>query len=710
MIKSWLLFICISLLAFPSFSQKPDLNKYPTPKEKLSVLSKYIQSCGRQEKYDEAIDALKTGIVIAKKYKIDSTLLEYYYFTGAAYETSHADSALVYLKKAEDLAFKIHHTKYLVRSQFELLNVYHTQNRTDSISSIMQKLQSESTKLDSLSWEKATLLNNIGYAYYRQLKYNESLTYFFRALDIYQHLKDSSDVAILWHILGNAYRKLNLYPKSVFYYRQARELYLAMGTVLRAAECADDLGSAYAEMGMPDSALIYHKMALETAKKYKAVETIAYATLHLGQTYSKLGQLSLATSYLTEALKIAQQNNYEAVQIDAFMELGNINFKLKSFEKAKNFYEQSHKLALRNERKALLVETYLKLAETEAALNNYDKAYGYQKTYIAYKDSINAEISNKNIAEMEAKYQNEKKMQEISLLAEKNKLQTLKLKNQRLNLYFLLAGLFSILLFSIVLWRNFKLKQKSNLLLEAKNIELVAASEKISAINEKLSEANQSKTKLFGIISHDLRTPVIGLIQFLRMQDKQADSMSEDYRKKQSLVIEQSAENLVNVMEDMLIWAKSQMENFELSIEPVDIRSLIDEVIMVHKINAEQKNVSLQIDCPEDQIINTDSNFLRIIIRNLLSNAIKFSPDGEAVDIQVTMADEALSIKSRNQGKSMSREQIEDLNNWQSIKSSPSGMGLKLTKEFLVKLQGTLEVNPGTMNGNEFIVTLYSLR
>ena len=463
-------------------------------------------------------------------------------------------------------------------------------------------------------------------------------------------------------------------------------------------------------MGMPDSALIYHKMALETAKKYKAVETIAYATLHLGQTYSKLGQLSLATSYLTEALKIAQQNNYEAVQIDAFMELGNINFKLKSFEKAKNFYEQSHKLALRNERKALLVETYLKLAETEAALNNYDKAYGYQKTYIAYKDSINAEISNKNIAEMEAKYQNEKKMQEISLLAEKNKLQTLKLKNQRLNLYFLLAGLFSILLFSIVLWRNFKLKQKSNLLLEAKNIELLAASEKISAINEKLSEANQSKTKLFGIISHDLRTPVIGLIQFLRMQDKQADSMSEDYRKKQSLVIEQSAENLVNVMEDMLIWAKSQMENFELSIEPVDIRSLIDEVIMVHKINAEQKNVSLQIDCPEDQIINTDSNFLRIIIRNLLSNAIKFSPDGEAVDIQVTMADEALSIKIRNQGKSMSREQIEDLNNWQSIKSSPSGMGLKLTKEFLVKLQGTLEVNPGTMNGNEFIVTLYSLR
>ena len=98
--------------------------------------------------------------------------------------------------------------------------------------------------------------------------------------------------------------------------------------------------------------------------------------------------------------------------------------------------------------------------------------------------------------------------------------------------------------------------------------------------------------------------------------------MSEDYRKKQSLVIEQSAENLVNVMEDMLIWAKSQMENFELSIEPVDIRSLIDEVIMVHKINAEQKNVSLQIDCPEDQIINTDSNFSRIIIRNLLSNAL----------------------------------------------------------------------------------------
>ncbi len=684
MIKSGLLVICISLLTFPLFSQKPDLNKYTTPKEKLSVLSKYIQSCGRQEKYDEAIEALKTGIIIAKKYKIDSSLLEYYYFTGVAYEISHADSALLYLKKAEDLAFRIHNNKFLLRSQFELLNVYHTQNRTDSISVIMQKLQAESTKLDSLSWEKATLLNNIGYAYYRQLKYNESLTYFFRALDIYQKLKDTSDVAILWHILGNAYHKLNLYPKSVFYYRQAYNLYLAQGTVLRAAECADDLGTAYAEMGMPDSALMYQKMALKTAKKFNAVETRAYATLHLGQTYSKLGQFSLATSYLTEALKIGQQNKYEAVQIDAFMELGNINFKLKSFDKAKYFYEQAHSLALRNERKALLVETYLKLAQTEASLNNYSKAYQYQKIYIAYKDSINAEISNNNIAEMEAKYQNEKKMQEISLLAEKNKTQTLELKNQRLNQYFLLAGLLSILLFSIVLWRNFKLKQKSNLQLETKNIELSAANEKISIINEKLSEANQSKTKLFSIISHDLRTPVISLIQFLRMQDNQAGSMSEDYRKKQSLLIEQSAENLVDVMEDMLIWAKSQMENFELSIEPVDIRNLIDEIMLVHKINADQKNVSFQVDCAVDQVINTDSNFLRIIIRNLLSNAIKFSPEGETVEIQATMKQESLSIKIRNQGK--------------------------ITKEFLIKLQGTLEVNTGSLNGNEFVVTLYSLR
>jgi tetratricopeptide (TPR) repeat protein len=127
---------------------------------------------------------MKIGIKIAKEASIDSSLIEYYYFTGVAYAVSNVDSALIYLKNVEKLARRIHQTKYIVRSEFELLNIYHKQSKTDSIAPLMQSLKNESSKLDSLSWEKATLLKNLGYTYYWQLKYNESLSYFFKALHI----------------------------------------------------------------------------------------------------------------------------------------------------------------------------------------------------------------------------------------------------------------------------------------------------------------------------------------------------------------------------------------------------------------------------------------------------------------------------------------------------------------------------------------------
>lgn len=699
MIKYKFLGLVFSLFFCPLHSQIPDLNNYPDVKDKLQAISKYVKSCGRQEKFSDAIEAMRIGIKIAQKAGIDTSLVEYYYFTGVAYAVSNVDSALFYLKYAEKLARKIHHTKYLVRSEFELLNIYHTQSRTDSIVPLMQSLKNESGKLDSLSWEKATLLNNIGYAYYRQLKYNESLSYFFKALHIYGHLKDSSDIAVLWHILGNAYSKLNMYDISVSYYRKARVLYLNQGTELRASECNDDLGLAYSKLGKLDSAIICHLNAIKIAKKYDAKESLAYATLHLGETYIKSKQFSQAEPYLTSALNDGQKNHYAPISIEALMDLGNINYEQKKFEKAAYFYEKAHDLALDNERKILFVEICRNLARTEAALGNYYKAYQYQEIYNTYQDSITIETINKNIAEMEAKYQNEQKQNEISLLNVKNKIQTLKLKNQQQKQYFLFAGMATILLIAGLLWRSYNIKQKANIALGRKNEEIIV-------MNKKLNEANQSKTKLFSIISHDLRSPVISLFQFLSLQKNNPGMLDEDTRKKHSELLLNSAENMAEVMEDLLVWSKSQMEYFELSIETVMIRKLLDEILEIYKLHISEKNLFLKVDCSTDLQFDTDANFLKIIIRNLVSNAIKFSPEKGVVYVSVFITIDGLMLSLKNNGKGMTKEQIAELNNWQSISSSSSGLGLKLTREFIEKLHGTLEILSESENTTEFLVNI----
>lgn len=707
--QKFIFILLTTLFISPLHAQMPDLSKCKDAKSKLVLISKYVQSCGSHEKYQEAIEAMKIGIKIAKEARIDSTLVQYYYFTGVSYAVSNVDSALIYLRQAEKLASMIHNTKYLVRSKFELLNIYHQQSKTDSIAPLMQSLKNESAKLDSLSWEKATLLNNIGYAYYRQLKYNESLGYFFKALHIYEYLKDTSDIAVLWHILGNAYQKLNLYDQSISYYIKARALYLQNGTELRASECSDDLGLLYAKIGKFDSAIICHRHALKIAEKYHASESSAYASLHLGEVYVKLKQFQLAEPFLTKALNIGQKNNFTPVIIDALMDLGNINFEQQRFEKAADYYEKAYGLALTNERKTLLVEACRNLAKTEAALGNFSKAYQYQAIYITYKDSITTETTNKNIAEMEAKYQNKQKQHEILLLNEKNKTQSLVLKSKQLSQNLLFAGMFLIILIAALLWRSYAIKQKANIALGLKKNEISEAYQQISEVNEKLNEANQSKSKLFSIISHDLRGPVTSLFQFLSLQKNNPDWLNAEEKKKHSDRIIQSAENLSEVMEDLLIWSKSQMESFELSLETISIKELLDEVSLIYDIHLKEKNLRLNINCASGMQFSTDVNFIKIIMRNLLNNAIKYSPENDKISISVSESLNGIRLSFKNNGIGLNKAQIADMDNWQSIKSSSTGLGLKLTREFVEKLNGTLDIISEAGKGTDFIVNLNSI-
>jgi hypothetical protein len=116
--------------------------------------------------------------------------------------------------------------------------------------------------------------------------------------------------------------------------------------------------------------------------------------------------------------------------------LGKLFEKKKEYQKAKLNYQKAFDLATQMKLRDRIADQYQNLAKAESGLGNFDKAYHDQATYTTFKDSINSETSNKNIAEMEAKYQSQQKEQQIDLLKERDKSQTLQLKNQQLLQYF----------------------------------------------------------------------------------------------------------------------------------------------------------------------------------------------------------------------------------------------------------------------------------
>ncbi|HEY4789266.1 MAG TPA: tetratricopeptide repeat protein, partial [Bacteroidales bacterium] len=593
---------------------------------------------------------------------------------------------------------------------------YENIGRMDSVSALMKKLESSPyLQNDSLSTENMKYLMFRGVLSEDKGNYEKALTDYMRALHISQEMNDSASITDNLVNIGAFYFNLEKYPKCLEYYEQALIYFTKREKAESLQACVSfrTMGIAYERVGKKQTGIQYADKAITIAKKLRINKLLVFCYTGIATIYLELKDYPQAEEYYLQCEQLLRNTDLKFNKLSIYGQLGLVNFERKRYEVAKHYFETAHEIAMQVGRKSSIASSYRDLARTEAALGNFSKAYEYQQTFTSYRDSINTETSNKNIAEMEAKYQTEKKQQEIALLDAQNNTQRLKLRNQRWVVYSLLAGFCLIIIIAGLLWKSYRTKQLVNKELNEKNEELNTLVEKVSesneeltVLNERLNEANQSKAKLFSIISHDLRSPVVSLFQFLKMQEQDGSHPDYTSRQKQNVIIMQSAENLAEVMEDLLIWAKSQMEYFELSLESIDVKDFLSEVVKIHEIQSAQKQIQINLDCPTELKFITDVNFLKVIIRNLVSNAIKFSPEKGSIAISAFRDDGYLRISIKDKGNGLTQEQITDLFNWGKIKIGPTGIGLKLTKEFVEKLNGNLEVHSTPGKGSEFVVNL----
>ena len=696
------------------FSQNPDLSTYKTIPEKIKFLDLYIEDCLQNEKFDEAKTASLLALRLSKQSRVDSLVTKSIYYVGASYnKLSNFDSAIYYFSLLYKPTVKIQ-PRLSLKTQLNLASSYQNLGQVDSVSSIMKRLETNPVlRKDSLSAENMKYLMFRGVLSEDKGNYEKALQDHMKSLRISQIIMDSIAITDNLGNIGAFYFNLDNYQKCLEYYEMALTYFKHSGNPksLKACTFYRTMGIAYERIGKKEIGIKYAEHSIEIAKKIKMNKLMVFCYIGIATIYLETKEYQYAEYYYLQALELLKNTKLKFNLLVVYGQLGMVSFEQKKYNIAKSYFEKAGKIAMEVGRKASISSVYKNLAKTEAALGNYPKAYKYIDIYATYMDSINKETSSKNIAEMEAKYQTEKKKQQILLLDTRNKAQSLQLKNQKLFEYSLLAGTGLILIIGGLMLRSYRTKQRVNKELNDKNEELNTLIEKVSdnneeltVLNDKLNEANDSKTKLFSIISHDLRSPIGSLFQFMKMQEHDFLKLDELSKQKYNETILQSAENLSDVMEDLLIWSKSQMEHFELSLETVNIYELLTEIITIHKIAVLQKQISVQLECSRDITIVTDVNFFRVILRNLMSNAIKFSPSDKNVRITSYLTSDTLMVSVKNFGVSLSKEQITNLLSWENIKSG--GIGLKLTNEFVEKLHGSLEILSEPENSIEFLLKI----
>jgi signal transduction histidine kinase len=244
------------------------------------------------------------------------------------------------------------------------------------------------------------------------------------------------------------------------------------------------------------------------------------------------------------------------------------------------------------------------------------------------------------------------------------------LQNASRTRLFLILGLIALGIIALLLYFIYRNKEKLNRILNERNNQL-------DTLNQELAVANETKAKLFGIIGHDLRSPISQIIQLLQLQKEKSNFLSEEAKSKHEEKLKTASENVLETMEDLLLWSKSQMQQFTPQYRQVKIAEIVNkEINLIHR-QAEEKNLNINSQIKQEVIQNTDENFVSVIIRNLLQNAVKYSDNSCTIDI--LSKDNSIFITNRS-SKWNAKELNAFLNNKQ-IDSKRSGLGLQIAKD-----------------------------
>jgi signal transduction histidine kinase len=352
----------------------------------------------------------------------------------------------------------------------------------------------------------------------------------------------------------------------------------------------------------------------------------------------------------------------------------------------------------------LLADIYLKQKNTELAVEQL-------KLSSLYKDTLYTVDKNGHIEEMQTLYELEAKDKTIQLLGQENLLTEQQVKTQQGYLILLIVGIIVLGAFIIVLYQLKRTQSKANEELTSKNFAIEHQKEEIHAQAENLQQLNQLKSKLFSVISHDLRGPISNLHAVLELVTKKALDPQE------FLILSEKLKGNLKVtqrtLENLLNWSLSQMEGIKTTPKAFALSSMIHEVYHLLKESADRKHIHIDLDVSGATTVHADPNQVQLILRNLIHNAIKFSHANSQVRISSESNSSECTVRIKDFGTGMSAEEISIILHSQqhftkkgTKNETGTGLGLILCKEFIHRNGGSLTIESKPEEGTEVSFTL----
>jgi signal transduction histidine kinase len=229
-----------------------------------------------------------------------------------------------------------------------------------------------------------------------------------------------------------------------------------------------------------------------------------------------------------------------------------------------------------------------------------------------------------------------------------------------------------------------------------------------------LRESNATKDKFISVIAHDLKNPFNSILGFSELLLRNINDYSKSEQLNYISRINDTANNTCKLLENLLNWSFAKQGLIKVTLENLNLKELVDEVITLINTQAKAKSISINNKIDNSITVKADKNMFSIVIRNLLTNAIKYSYSDQPINITCMIQENSIAeVCISDYGVGIENNVLNNLFKIDQSFSTPgtnkeigTGLGLLLCKEFSYKMGGSIWAESTPNKGSKFIFTL----
>lgn len=592
----------------------------------------------------------------------------------------------------------------------------------------------------------AVSLANYGDIYNFKGEYSKAIAYFTKAYEISKEIKSARGMAGNLYSLGSANERMSNYTDAAGYYFQSLRIHESIpGNEQAVAGCLGGIAVIYFLQKDYEKSLEYSIKVIKIQQAIKNEVGLANEYINVADTYYRLSDSVNASKYNNLALALTKKLGLPFQEGIVYSQLGVLNSKnpeislgylfkaqkkleaispvfsstiLNRGEIGKAFlklYKMGKKMPVLEDNTDVITrpedilqkaQLYLQnavnesrvtgdkdkeamfsadLAEAQFLNGKFKDAYRNLNSSYVLHDSLYSQDNKNKIAALESQKKVDLKDKEIQI----NKLA---ITSQRKTQIGLIAGLCLLGIIGGLLFRQNYTRKKTNAAL--------------LHLNTELEEANKVKARLFGILSHDLRSPIANLVSFLHLQKESPGLFTAEQLNANQKRISNSAESLLESMEAMLFWSKEQMENFRPQIKSIPVSDLFD---YIENFFSQTEQVVIKYNFEKGLTVTADQNYLQVIMQNLTSNAIKALKDrsGAIIEWNAVKQGENTLLSITDNGPGISEDNVKTLlGEGDNITiNAKTGFGLHLVKDLAKAMNYRISIHAQPESGTTFTLS-----